>query len=142
MAPGSKLPILLTRNEHNRSYSRSRGKPMRRVLLILLLAIMAGTPAYSQDPVTRANQNYRREVTGAVEEFLFQNTGKTTQIIYLKIYVEERPNLYCGQALFGSSRQSFILDARAKTLSRPASTAMWASAGCNVAGGEVLIDLR
>ena len=115
---------------------------MRRVLLVLILTMAAGAPAHGQDPVTRAQQSYRREVISAVEEFLFRNTGKTTQIIYLKIYAQERPTLYCGQALFGSSRQSFILDARANTLSRPASPAMWASASCNAMGGEVLIDLR
>lgn len=115
---------------------------MRRILLVLMLAMAAAAPAHGQDPVARAQQNYRRDVISAVEEFMFRNTGKTTQIVYLKIYAQERPTLYCGQALFGSARQSFILDARSNTLSRPASAAMLGSAGCNAAGGEILIDLR
>lgn len=105
----------------------------------LIAALMAGA-VQAQDPVAAAEQQYRRDVVGATEEFLFNTTGKTTSVTYLKMFREGEAYRFCGEARFGSVRQSFIIDQQA--LTRPPSRAAWARAGCDSSAGKVIIDVR
>lgn len=100
-------------------------------------------PVSAQDPVTRAEASYRREVVTMLEQILFKLTSKTTTVIYAKRYdIDGGKSLFCGAAKFGSTPQMFTLSTKTSELVRGASKAQWGGAGCDGTGFETLIDLR
>ena len=114
------------------------------------LGVVAGTyvavgvqPVSAQDPVTRAEASYRREIVTMLEQILFKLTSKTTTVIYAKRYdIEGGKSLFCGAARFGSTPQMFTLSTKTSELVRGASKTQWSGAGCDSAGFETLTDLR
>lgn len=114
-----------------------RGVPAAFALLSL------SSPALAQDPVTQALQQYRRQMVGMLEEMMFQQTGKTTSIVYARQFrIDERNRLYCGEALFGSARQPFLLNTKTGEFVRAPTRAVQADRGCYQDDGATLIDLR
>lgn len=108
----------------------------------LMMVLAAATPAMAQDPVMRAQENYRRGVTQMVEQLLFSATQKTSKVIFLRNYRQGEKKLFCGEALFGSARQSFVIDMTSGGFMRAPTKAQWNGVGCEEAGYETLIDLR
>lgn len=115
-----------------------------RILPLALIAALASAPsARAQDPVARALQQYRRGMVSMLEELMFQQTGKTTSVIYARQFrIDDRNRLYCGEALFGSTRQGFLLNTQTGKFVRAPSLAVATEAGCAADGGSTLIDLR
>ncbi len=114
-----------------------------RWIVALTLTLAVGAPASAQDPVDAALKRYRRQNVSLVEDALFEKTQKTTRVIYARrIQLGEYAYLFCGEALFGSQRQTFTLNSQTEETRVGAKPAALTHMGCYRPGGLVLIDLR
>src|SRR5690242_2733314 len=107
----------------------------RRWLQIFSIAVgftLIGSPLAAQDPLARALQNYRSQQVTLVENLLFDQTAKTTRIIFAKRFpVSENTYVFCGEAFFGSSRKTFALNTGDGSVVVGAPPRALAARGCN-----------
>lgn len=116
---------------------------MRAVLMAISIGLAVASGAQAQDPAMRALQQQRRQIVGMLEEMMFQQTGKTTSIIYARQFrIDDANRLYCGEALFGSTRQAFVLNSKTGEFLRAPTKAIQAEKGCFEENWFALIDLR
>lgn len=109
--------------------------------LALSIVILAGsTHMVFAGPVEDAEADYRNGMVHIIEQVLFKETKKTTSVIYAKTWGASL-ELICGEALFGSHRGAFFINAQGGGKAGASKTDL-RKAGCNAEGGEVLIDLR
>lgn len=108
-----------------------------------ITVLSLGDSARAQDPIQRARDNLRREMVRVLESGLFSVTQKTTSITFAKRYaLDGGGSLYCGEAFFGSSRRTFIIDPSTGVVTQAPSPAQWRAIGCDAAGAETFVDLR
>lgn len=118
---------------------------MKAAFWATLLITVSGGPVQAQDPVGRAIARFDQQMVSIMERALTQHTEKTTSIIYLRrVAGGATTGRYCGEALFGSSRDRFIVDMTENSVVRAPSTQVWREASCEaqLPEGHTLIDLR
>ncbi len=109
-----------------------------------VLTCSVALPVAAQDPVERAFARFDQQMVSIMERALTQKTERTTSILYLRrVSGGATTGVYCGEAMFGSSRDQFIIDMAANNLARAPSGSAWrASCETRLANQHTLIDLR
>jgi hypothetical protein len=120
------------------SANRLGGGVRAALAVVLATAAMLPVTTMAADLPPQA----RMELVKGLENILFQASAKSTTILFAKTYDKgDGSQRICGEALFGSARQNFILDTQ-QGLARAVTKAQWAELGCERQGATVLRDLR
>jgi len=118
----------------------------RGIALALAASILTEiAPAHAQDPLARAVARFDQQMVSIMERALTQHTERVTTILYLRrVAGGARDGRYCGEGVFGSDRDRFIVDMTENMVVRGPSNAVWERASCNarLPDAHTLIDVR
>lgn len=127
--------------------SRGRLVPSRGHVLsaaTAVLVLVSAAQVVAQTPYDDGLRMARRKQLIALEQFLFAQTNKTTQVVFAERHdtsVADEP-IFCGEALFGTRRGNFVVNIQAQQTLVAITPKQWRDAGCDKAARETLIDLR
>lgn len=110
-----------------------------------VLACSAAYPVDAQEPVERAFARFDRQMVSIMERALTQHTERTTTVLYLRrVSGDATTGVYCGQALFGSARDRFIIRMTDNDVVWAPPASAWRAASCDtpLANQHTLIDVR